>query len=198
MKNCQIGYVLLTVAGFSGYALSFAHAQSLGANGIHPVVGRPTNQAAPPSQPPSGLPGARAPIGGVAPPQVLPSDLSPNDALFDAINRGDILTARDAMNRGADLGARNILGMTPLELSVDLGRNDITFFLLSLRGAESPAPAPKQVVAKPVAPVRPARPARVLATQHLPPKPTVPAQFASGGTADPAKGFLGFGGTATP
>ena len=47
--------------------------------------------------------------------------MEPNDALFDAINRGDIAAARDAISRGADLGARNILGMTPMELSVDLG-----------------------------------------------------------------------------
>jgi hypothetical protein len=59
--------------------------------------------------------------------------MEPTDALFDAINRGDIGTARDAISRGADLHGHNVLGMTPLELSVDLGRNDISFMLLSMR-----------------------------------------------------------------
>ena len=59
--------------------------------------------------------------------------MSPNDALFDAINRGDIAAARDALSRGAELDAHNLLGMTPMELSVDLGRNDISFLLLSYR-----------------------------------------------------------------
>ena len=60
--------------------------------------------------------------------------MEPTEALFDAINRGDIGTARDAISRGADLHGHNVLGMTPLELSVDLGRNDISFMLLSMRG----------------------------------------------------------------
>jgi ankyrin repeat protein len=62
--------------------------------------------------------------------------MPPTDALFDAINRGDIAAARDALNRGADLNGVNVLGMTPMELSVDLGRNDISFLLLSMRGED--------------------------------------------------------------
>ena len=71
--------------------------------------------------------------------------MSPNDMLFDAINRGDAGDAREALARGADLGAHNVLGMTPVDLSVDLSRNDITFLLLSLRGAsraDAPRPPP--------------------------------------------------------
>jgi hypothetical protein len=124
--------------------------------------------------------------------------MSPNDALFDAINRGDLATVRDAMNRGALLNARNILGMTPLELSVDLSRNDITFYLLSLRGADTPAPPPPAVVAAAKPPLAAAKAARVeakarpVAVQR--PQPAAP-QYAGGGTPDPAAGFLGFGGT---
>jgi hypothetical protein len=85
--------------------------------------------------PPPGLPGAAR--HGIAAPASKPiTDMAPNEALFDAINRGDPGTAQDALSRGADLDARNVLGMTPLELSVDLSRNDITFLLLSLRGTE--------------------------------------------------------------
>ena len=65
--------------------------------------------------------------------------MEPNEALFDAINRGDIGAARDAISRGADLQGHNILGMTPLELSVDLGRNDISFLLLSMRAGDEKA-----------------------------------------------------------
>ena len=35
--------------------------------------------------------------------RISAGDLQPTDALFDAINRGDIAAARDALNRGADL-----------------------------------------------------------------------------------------------
>ncbi len=44
--------------------------------------------------------------------------------------------ARDAISRGADLNGHNILGMIPMELSVDLGRNDISFLLLSMRSGD--------------------------------------------------------------
>ena len=70
--------------------------------------------------------------------------MQPTDALFDAINRGDIATARDAISRGADLQGQNILGMTPLELSIDLGRNDISFLLLSMRAADDGRAARRQ------------------------------------------------------
>lgn len=85
---------------------------------------------------PDAIPGykAREPA---APATRASGDMQPTDALFDAINRGDIAAARDALNRGADLNGVNILGMTPMELSVDLGRNDISFLLLSMRGEDS-------------------------------------------------------------
>src|SRR5262249_3774150 len=75
--------------------------------------------------PPPALPGTK-PAGEAAAPTQLPSDMSPTDALFDAINRGDVATAREAVNRGANLEGHNLLGLTPLELAVDLGRNDIS------------------------------------------------------------------------
>ena len=94
--------------------------------------------------PPASLPGARARPDTVIPLKGGTSDLAPTDALFDAINRGDILSARDAINRGADLDSTNLLGLTPIELSVDLGRNDISFLLLSLRGASGSNQASRQ------------------------------------------------------
>jgi hypothetical protein len=110
-----------------------------------PVVGSAEDnkntqkQAAPPA-----LPGARVNKSEAAPAEPGAADLPPTEALFDAINRGDMLSARDAVNRGADLNGHNVLGLTPLDLSVDLGRNDITFLLLSLRPANPTASATGQ------------------------------------------------------
>jgi hypothetical protein len=95
-----------------------------------PVVqGGNGNQAAQPSV--AGLPGARhaAPVNQGT---VSATLLSPNDELFDAINRGDIVAARDALARGADLGATDAVGQTPIDLSVSLARNNITFLLVTL------------------------------------------------------------------
>lgn len=61
-------------------------------------------------------------------------DQNPTQLLFDAINTGNLRVAQDAVGRGADLQAENILGQTPLEMSVDLNRDRITFLLLSMRG----------------------------------------------------------------
>ena len=85
---------------------------------------------------PAGVPGARAEPALVAPPDRdrVPGDMPPTEALFDSINRGDTVAAREAIGRGADIQGRNVLGLTALEQAVDLGRNDISFLLLSLRG----------------------------------------------------------------
>ncbi|MFO1027207.1 MAG: hypothetical protein U1E70_18685 [Acetobacteraceae bacterium] len=155
-------------------------------------------------QAPDTLPGAKA-RAPVAPASKSPTDMSPNDAMFDAINRGDIETVKDALSRGARLEARNILGMTPLELSVDLGRNDISFLLLSMRGdvgARGAPPAasqsgPQKAAAAdravPAARQRAAaRGATVPATVASRPVST-PKLFANdGGAPVPNAGFLGF------
>ena len=114
---------------------------------------------------PPALPGA-VPRVGEAPNAPASLDLPPTEALFDAINRGDIAEARDALTRGADLQGSNVLGMTPIALSVDLSRNDITFLLLSFRGAGSAAQAP--------AAVAPAQPARRTAPGSAQPKSAQP------------------------
>jgi hypothetical protein len=157
------------------------------------------------AQPPA-LPGAASRADSVAPATRIPTDMSPNDALFDAINRGDIAAARDALSRGADLGARNLLGMTPTELSVDLGRNDISFLLLSYRGSDSSSSGPPQAQAqgKPSAPPPKAVAGKTAKEPVVPVKavvpvvPQTPRLFANdGGTPVPGAGFLGFGGGAS-
>jgi hypothetical protein len=93
--------------------------------------------------------------------------------------------------------------MTPLDQSVDLGRNDITFLLLSLRNGDTklarrastptaqtaatakPAPAQAKVVVRASATL-PAKQAAQVA-------PAAPRLFAGdGGTPNLAVGFLGF------
>lgn len=184
--SASLGLIVL-VAAPSAQAQMF---NSIGNGGKAP--------AAPPKvAPPPALPGAQA-NSGAAPATKMPTDMEPNDALFDAINRGDLAAARDAINRGADLGATNILGMTPLDLSVDLGRNDISFMLISLRGADSGSQAPaatkasssakqaKQILTKPAKPGKATKVAE-------PAAPQMPRLFAGdGGTPNPNAGFLGF------
>jgi hypothetical protein len=129
--------------------------------------------------------------------------MSPTDALFDAINRGDIAAARDAISRGADLQQPNVLGMMPLELSVDLGRNDISFLLLSMGAANRTSGGPPQQEASKA--TKPGPVARMM-ERHVPttshrtvsapapkPAPRAPALFAgNGGSPNPEAGFLGF------
>ncbi len=202
-------------------AVGTAHAQSLpggGGGGIAsggfqpPVRG---GGAVPPPlpAPPPALPGA-ARHEAAAPATKPALDMQPNDALFDAINRGDMATARDALSRGADINGHNVLGMTPLELSVDLGRNDITFLLLSLRGSAAPesppggaavaanGPATAGVGKHVGAPAHPREPARLSAeVRATRPAPNAASALApasvryagsSPGTAIPQAGFLGF------
>ncbi len=109
------------------------------ANPGGPVVDT-AKPAPPPAPPPPGLPGAVS-NNNPAPPSRPSQAASPNDALFDAINRGDMAEAQDAISRGADLDARNVLGMTPLELAVDLNRNNIAFLLLSIEHEHAAAAA---------------------------------------------------------
>jgi hypothetical protein len=157
-----------------------------------------------PLAPPPALPGAASRPDQAIPADRAVADMSPNDLLFDAINRGDAGDAREALARGADLGARNVLGMTPVELSVDIGRNDITFLLLSQRGASgsgggrrtATAGAPAAHAAK-AAPAPAARRASgvTLAAAQAPAAsaPKRPAISSNPGTPAPQAGFLGFG-----
>jgi hypothetical protein len=163
-------------------------------------IGGSGKPAAPQSkiEPPPALPGA-ASVGGAAPASRLATDMEPTEALFDAINRGDIGAARDAISRGADLQGHNVLGMTPMELSVDLGRNDISFLLLSMRSTDDGRgrqPATTHTAAKPL-PTRqakqvPTRPAARVAASTPAPAQTARLFSGDGGAPNPNAGFLGF------
>ncbi len=162
--------------------------------------GKPQGQK-PATPPPPALPGAQSDNDRVAPAEKQTTDMQPTDALFDAINRGDITSARDAVARGADMNGHNLLGMTPMELSVDLGRNNITFLLLSLRTPDSAAPAKTAATLPASAKTTPAKKLSQRAERRTPPPvrevaapaPRSPKMFAGdGGTPIPAAGFLGF------
>ena len=177
-------------------------AQTPGSNSAVGGIGKRAASAGaaekPPEPAPDAIPGAKA-RQPAAPPTRAVSDMQPTDALFDAINRGDIAAARDSLNRGADLSGVNILGMTPMELSVDLGRNDISFLLLSMRGEDS-GRGSRAVAGDNAAPAAPKKASRV-AKSGAPAKPVpvaakpvaTPKLFANdGGTPLPNAGFLGF------
>jgi len=182
-----------------------AQMPGIGGGGFGPnAIG---GKSAPPAEakpvPPPALPGARQ-ASSPAPAERPPTDMEPTEALFDAINRGDIGAARDAISRGADLSGHNVLGMTPMELSVDLGRNDIAFLLLSMRGdnGRSRQPPPAETAAK-SSPSRQAAdqrasrakqaPVRHAATPVQHPVQQQPRLFANdGGAPIPNAGFLGF------
>jgi hypothetical protein len=149
---------------------------------------------------PSALPGTRTEKVEPAPADRMATDMAPNEALFDGINRGDIAAVKDAISRGAELNGRNILGLTPVDLSVDLGYNDITFLLLSLRGADSSSGPPPPKSAKADLRSLAKSEAKVAKTSAkadqgiAPPRPAAPKLFANdGGAPVPSAGFLGYG-----
>lgn len=133
--------------------------------------------------PPPAIPGAVS-SGEAAPASRNPAEMSPNDALFDAINRGDGPAARDAINRGAQLEAKNVLGQTPLDAAIEANRNDITFLLLSLRGTVA---APR-TAGGPARTVKSA-PVKLAIAPH---KTAARVATADRGSPNPEAGFTGF------
>lgn len=180
---------------------------SIGSAAQRTLRGGQQSAAKPRIAPPPVLPGTKTSPEAAAPTQ-SPLDLTPTDALFDAINRGDIAAARDAVNRGADLSGQNILGLSPLELSVDLGRNDISFMLLSMREADASSRSTarsggvprdadqRDAILRASAASRAVSRSRVSAlSARAPEEPVVAAPrlySGNGGAPIPAAGFLGF------
>src|ERR1700688_1938876 len=107
MTTLTTSRLLAAVLAVGGGLVAFAPAQAqLGIPTANPLGGGlRTPQAAPeaPSPAPApALPGSRPAPDAPAPAERLPLDMAPTEALFDAINRGDITAARDALGRGAD------------------------------------------------------------------------------------------------
>ncbi len=177
--------------------------------GMGGVGGAPAPQpkARTPDIAPTGLPG----LGGVAPlatgPQLQkPAGGDPTQELFTAINKNDYASAQDAVSRGADLTAKDQFGETPLDLSIALNRNNITFMLLGTRnelaaqGTAGAVGAPWTLNPAPSAKAGKTKSgkhenARAVVPTNAPartaPHMTLPA--GGTGTPDPQAGFLGFG-----
>ncbi len=165
----------------------------IGGGGLGGAGGSPAPQPREPvpDAPPPALPGANAPAVATAP--VLHKAITgdPTTALFTAINGNDYNAAQEAIGRGADLNAHNALGETPLDLSVALNRNSITFLLLGARNET--AEASGGAIG---APISLAAPSTKHQKSHAAPKATAVAVKMPPnvtGTPDPAAGFLGFG-----
>ncbi|KXV62270.1 ankyrin [Acetobacter orleanensis] len=145
--------------------------------------------------PPASVPGAEASDEDDG--EHANTDMEPTAALFDAINRGSLLAAKEAVNRGADLNHRNMLGQTPLDMSIDLNRNPIIFLLLSMRGSDD---RPRTDIATETRGMDTQDGAGHLtiggsAGRHKGQSATSSRYDMSGGKAAPEIGFLGFGGS---
>jgi len=110
----------------------------------------PNGQSGPEVQPkaetpdiaPPALPGAGEVSGIATAPKVAKQNQGdPTTELFTAINADDYNAAQDAISRGADLTAQNQLGETPLDLSIALNQNSITFLLLGARNEDGESQA---------------------------------------------------------
>jgi hypothetical protein len=147
----------------------------------------PGDQTLPPA-----VPGAGNQTLNTAPSVVKPQTGNPTTELFTAINGNDYNSAQDAISRGADLNAQNTLGETPIDLSVGLNRNSITFLLLAARndsggGSESSSPMP----AIPATTYSAAKKSKTVAVKLI--ETPGPSQINNPGTPNPSAGFLGFG-----
>jgi hypothetical protein len=147
-------------------------------------------KAAKRAAPPSAIPGAEGMDEDDG--DRIGKDVEPTTALFEAINRGSVAAAKDAVNRGADLGGHNILGQTPLEMSIDLNRNPITFLLLSLRTSDDRVGA--SYANQGMETARPVVTGGINAAR-MNSAPAGRGYDTAGGIAQPSAGFLGFGGS---
>ena len=174
--------------------------------GMGDLAGAPKLQAKPatPDIAPAGLPG----VGSIAPPASgpqlqKPASGDPSQELFTAINNNDYASAQDAISRGADLNAKDQFGETPLDLSIALNRNNITFLLLGTRnelatqGLGGTMGAPWTLNNTPISGTKPAgyRSVRAVVPAEAQTRSTPHSaiQASSTGTPDPQAGFLGFG-----
>ena len=160
--------------------------------------------AAKAAAPPPAIPGAVSDEATATSGHVS-ADMEPTAALFDAINRGDLTSAKEALGRGADLHGKNVLGQSPLDMAIDLNRSDITFVLLSMRNSENGAPVASVASVDPDGAATPRRGrggrnarlagAEGAATRAGSHNATRQRVVADAGTPKPEVGFLGFGGS---
>ncbi len=136
MKKISFIPAAVLVLGFAAHqAVAQSAPQSSGGSSPSGTMQAPPlqpksndNQVLPPA-----LPGAGDQSLNTAPSVAKPQTGDPTVQLFTAINANNYNSAQDAISRGADLNGQNALGETPIDLSVSLNRNSITFMLLGAR-----------------------------------------------------------------
>ena len=149
------------------------------------------NQVLPPAVPGAGDQNLAA-VPSVAKPQTG----DPTAQLFDAINSNNYNSAQDAISRGADLNGENALGETPIDLSVSLNRNSITFMLLAARNdsgddPDSSGPGPATPAGGNASSAAAAAQTSAVPVKLIETPSRAPAN--SPGTPNASAGFLGFG-----
>ncbi len=119
----------------------------------------------------------------------------PTAELFTAINGNDYNSAQDAISRGADLNAQNALGETPIDLSVALNRNSITFMLLAARNDSGDSPTGNPATPVAAMPQLPRHGSKAATSSAVPVKLIENPNATPGnnsGTPNASAGFLGF------
>lgn len=143
--------------------------------------------------PPAALPGAQSNEEETGHSNM---DLEPTAALFEAINRGSLGGVKEAVNRGADLAGHNVLSQTPLDMAIDLNRNDIMFFLLSMRTLDAGSSGTTTSVASSDVTVQDGVGHLSVGGKAGRRSASLDSRYdASGGRPQPSIGFLGFGGS---
>jgi len=183
-----------------GLALAFApaaHAQDVPGGNPAGMSGPSVQPRAPePDIAPPALPGAYTPGIATAPKMAKTFTGDPTTALFDAINKDDYNAAQDALSRGADLNAQNGLGETPLDLSIELNHNNITFMILSARNEDGDNAGTPETVSAAPGPTPAVHHHHLHAMPANAPSPMAaakPAPKTSGaGAPDVRAGYLGF------
>ncbi len=217
-RNTAFRTTMLRTAGavalLAGFALLQPAAAQMAGGGAGAGAGSPMGMAGPmgggglhaPQAPqevaPPALPGASG-VGNISAGPVTTTNEDPTKLLFSAINHGDYTQARAAVSRGANLNARNALDETPIELAVELNRNNITFMLLSVRAEEGPSgggangdndtgQSTRTIAATTRPTIHRSQPAMTYHAQQtrVQPNAALPDQP---GIPNPAAGFLGFG-----
>lgn len=169
-----------------------------GMSGPAPTARPVVHDVAPPA-----LPGAGNIEGIATAPKLKKANTGdPTTDLFTAINKGNYGDAQDAISRGANLDAQNALGETPLDLSIALNKNPITFMLLSARNegdSGQPVQAAGANLAGPVTRAKPhavtakAIAAKAMVSNAAPAHAkTATTPTGAGGEPNVSVGFLGF------
>jgi hypothetical protein len=191
----KISIILAAAMLALGFASHPALAQSSPSGNMQAPTLQPKTDGAQPLPP--ALPGAGDQDLATAPSVAKPQTGDPTAQLFTAINGNDYNSALDAISRGADLNGENALGETPIDLSVSLNRNSITFMLLEARndsGDDPDATGPGPGSVTPAAKYS-SKTAHVQSSAAVPIKLIETPNAAPGnnpGTPNASAGFLGF------